>query len=206
VTIKTAITSARKRITKAPEVRREELMDAAVRVFASKGVSRTTVSDITEKAGVAKGTFYLYFPSKEALLGALKERFVDEILQHAASLYEKVGLEDWWALVDQTVEAFVDFHLDRTDLIHVIVQEGFTPETSDLFAECERRIDAMFADGIRRGMEAGVFKVSDPDLISRMLHHAFEGTMNHAVLYDQELDRERLIRAAEELVHKVLSP
>jgi AcrR family transcriptional regulator len=196
----------RKRITKRPDERRQELMDAAIRVFAEQGVHGSTVADITRAADVAKGTFYLYFDSKEHLLGALKERFVDDILAQASSLYEKVGREDWWSLVDQTVESFVDFNFERKDMIHVLVQEGFTPETSELFAECERKIDAMFADGIRAGMEAGAFRASDPELTATMLHHALEGTMNHAVLYARDLDRDRLVAAARELVHKVLTP
>lgn len=200
------IRAVRKRITKRPDERRQDIIDAAIRVFAERGVYGTTVSHITQAADVAKGTFYLYFSSKEHLLGVLKERFVDEILGHASALYEKVGREDWWALVDQTVEQFVDFTLENRDLIHVIVQEGFTPETSELYAECDRRIDAMFAAGIQAGIEAGVFRVSNPELTARLLHHAIQGTMHQAVLYERDVNRDELIASARELVHKVLAP
>jgi AcrR family transcriptional regulator len=206
VGIKAPIKITRKRVTKPPVERRQDLMDAAVRVFAEKGIARTTVSDITVSAGVAKGTFYLYFDSKEALLAALKERFVNELLAHATALYERVGREEWWTLVDQTVEDFVDLTLKNKDLIHVLVQEGITPETSEVFAECQRRIDAMFVGGIQAGIAAEVFKVSDPELAARMIHHALEGSINHAVLYEPRIERDRLITAAREFVHKILAP
>ena len=90
-----SVGAERKRVTKAPEERRQDILDAAVKVFGEKGITRTTVSDIVGAAGVAKGTFYLYLNSKEELLGALKERFVDEILDHTASFVERVGREDW---------------------------------------------------------------------------------------------------------------
>jgi AcrR family transcriptional regulator len=120
----------RKRITRRPGERREELLDAAARVFAEKSVARSTVSDITRSAGVAKGTLYLYFDSKGRLLGSLKGRFVDQMLQEAGSLYEHVGGEDWRALVDETVNSFVDFMVANCDMCHVMIQEGVTPETS----------------------------------------------------------------------------
>jgi AcrR family transcriptional regulator len=201
-----SVRTPRKRVTKRPEERREELLDAAAQAFADKGVGRTTVSDITEAAGVAKGTFYLYFESKDHLLGGLKERFVNEVLSHAGALYERVGRDDWWALVDRTVESFVDFMIGHREMIQVMVQEGITPETSSLFADCQRRIDEMFGAGIKAGKEAGVFHVSDPALAGRFLHYALDGTVAHAILYEGRLDRDRLVGAARELVHKILAP
>jgi AcrR family transcriptional regulator len=201
-----SMAAERKRITKSADERRRDIMDAAVRVFAVKGIGGTTVADITEAAGVAKGTFYLYFASKDHLLGALKERLVHEILANATGLYERVGREDWWALADATVESMIDFFLSRQDMIHVLVQEGVSAATSDVFAECEARIDFMFTSAIRAGMDAGVFDVSDPEITGRLLHHAMDGMLHHAILYGEELDRDRLVAAGKELVHKALAP
>src|SRR3954447_18677601 len=59
--------------------RRTQLLTSARAVFAKKGYEEATVSEIVTRAGVAQGTFYLYFPGKEALAGAfaelLSERF-----------------------------------------------------------------------------------------------------------------------------------
>jgi AcrR family transcriptional regulator len=198
--------SIRRRVTKSADERRQDLMDAALHVFAEKGIGRTTVSDIAQAAGVAKGTFYLYFDSKEHLVAGLKERFVDRILEHASLLYARVGKDDWWQLVDHTLTSFVDFMLEHRDMIHVMVQEGATPETSPYFAECQRRVDEMFATAIQMGKDAGAFSVKDPVLVGRFLHYAMDGAIAHAILYDQELDRDRLIASARELVRKVLAP
>src|SRR3954454_7437339 len=53
--------------------RRTQLLEAAPSVFARKGYEEATVSEIVTRAGVAQGTFYLYFPGKEALAGAFAE-------------------------------------------------------------------------------------------------------------------------------------
>jgi AcrR family transcriptional regulator len=200
------VRDVRKRVTKRPEVRRGELLDAAARVFAEKGVSRATVSDITDAAGVAKGTFYLYFDSKDHLLGGLKERFVDQILSHAGGLYERVGRDDWWALVDETVTSFVDFMDQHRQMCQVMAQEGITPETSPQFADCQRKIDGMFGAAIKMGVDAGAFRVADPPLTGRLLHYALDGALIHAILYEAGFDRERFVAAARDLVRKALAP
>lgn len=67
------------RIRKDPEVRQTELMDAALELFCSVGYEKTMVVDIVKKAGVAKGTFFYYFPTKEAVLEAICTRWATEL-------------------------------------------------------------------------------------------------------------------------------
>jgi AcrR family transcriptional regulator len=61
------------------DVKRAELASAAARVFGERGVAGTAVSDIVRAAGVAQGTFYLYFDSKDDVLLAVAERFVADV-------------------------------------------------------------------------------------------------------------------------------
>ncbi|MGH2685711.1 MAG: TetR/AcrR family transcriptional regulator [Actinomycetota bacterium] len=196
----------RKRITKQPDVRRQDLVDAAIKVFAEKGINRTTVADLTAAAGVAKGTFYIYFDSKEHLLGALKELMVSEILEHATTLYSRVGRDDWETLLDATVESMTDFFIDRQDMMQVMVQEGVTPETNELFAELETKVDQMFATAIQLGIDSGAFHATDAQMTGRLIHAAFEGTLKNAILYGGGIDRDRFMAAAKEMVRKMLAP
>jgi AcrR family transcriptional regulator len=68
--------------------RRSQLLAAARAVFARKGYEEATVSEIVGRAGVAQGTFYLYFPGKESLAGAfaevLSERFAEAAAERSA--------------------------------------------------------------------------------------------------------------------------
>ena len=70
----TAARSAERR-----ESRRGTLVDAAFGVFMRKGVAASSVDDIVEAAGVAKGTFYLYFQTKDDAINAVAERVVDGV-------------------------------------------------------------------------------------------------------------------------------
>ncbi|MBI4259968.1 MAG: TetR/AcrR family transcriptional regulator [Actinobacteria bacterium] len=198
--------AARRRVTKGPEERRGELFEAARTVFRDKGVRGATVADITDAAGVAKGTFYLYFDSKEALLGGLKQRFADDLVAEASRFFGGARPEDWWAVADATVESLIDFVLGNRDLIQVFAQEGLTPDGREVFSRANERLGAMFSFAIKAGIEGGVFDAADPELAASFLKHAFYGTLEQGILYGQEIDRDRLVAAAEAFMRKVLSP
>jgi AcrR family transcriptional regulator len=69
-----------------PAERRNELLTAARAVFAAKGYEGATVAEIVKRAGVAQGTFYLYFPGKDALAGAFAEIAAERFAEAAAEL------------------------------------------------------------------------------------------------------------------------
>jgi AcrR family transcriptional regulator len=85
------------------QIRRAELLKAAREVFAEKGFEPTTVSEIVSRAGVAQGTFYLYFPSKISVANALADEMRVRIEQalHLSSA-EATTLEE---MIDRSVEA-----------------------------------------------------------------------------------------------------
>lgn len=60
--------------------KKQKLIEAAIAIFTEKGLEKTKISDIVKHAGVAQGTFYLYFPSKLAIMPAIAEEVVKEIL------------------------------------------------------------------------------------------------------------------------------
>src|SRR5512138_1753489 len=70
--------------TRRKQARPKEILDAALAVFAEKGFAAARMEDIAAKAGVTKGTIYLYFPSKEEVFKSLAREHVGETLQMAA--------------------------------------------------------------------------------------------------------------------------
>ena len=72
--------------------KQQSLMDNAFELFTNKGIARTSISDIVEKAGMAKGTFYLYFRDKYDLQEKLIAHKAKQLFQHALteSGYEKL--------------------------------------------------------------------------------------------------------------------
>ncbi|GGG01688.1 TetR family transcriptional regulator [Paenibacillus albidus] len=65
------------RVSKEPEERRNEILDTAELLFFSKGYTKTTINDMLQAIGIAKGTFYYYFKSKEEVMDAVVQRIIE---------------------------------------------------------------------------------------------------------------------------------
>jgi AcrR family transcriptional regulator len=189
----------------APDRRREDLLAAGLRVFRAHGVDGATVAAIAAEAGTAKGNFYRYFDSKEALLAALKRRFLDDLADDALRLTTGLGTDDWGSLADTFVAGMIDFMLARADLVWVFAADPGNPSAVDPFRETEEQIVRVIADGIRAGVEAGAFDVVDPDTTAFLLEHALSGSVEHLIVYgDGAVDRDRVVAATQQLARRAV--
>ena len=80
------------RTVKEVDTRRRELLDIGEELFTRKGYDETTVSDIVSAAGIAQGTFYHHFRSKEQLLEAIADRYIDDLGEMLETVLGKEGL------------------------------------------------------------------------------------------------------------------
>ncbi|TCO70724.1 TetR/AcrR family transcriptional regulator [Marinisporobacter balticus] len=80
------------RITKEYEERRNEILDVAETLFVTKGYLKTTINDILQEVGIAKGTFYYYFKSKEEVMDAIIIRFVSAGVKVAKEIISNTNL------------------------------------------------------------------------------------------------------------------
>ena len=145
------------------EVRHKELVEAAVSVFAAKGVAATSVDDIVRAAGVAKGTFYLYFATKDDLVNAVATSMVEGVADRIEALAADPARSPVERLLafGAGVREVGDEPYER-DLIEVFHR----PENRALHDRIGERalkrltpaIAAIIADGIR----CGQFRQQDP--------------------------------------------
>jgi len=80
------------RIIKEHNERQNEILDTAQRLFAKKGYEKCTVNDILNKIGIAKGTFYHYFKSKEEVLDGIIDRAAKQVLERAQAAAQDPSL------------------------------------------------------------------------------------------------------------------
>src|SRR4051794_30538508 len=100
--------------TKPPAQRRTELLDAAEALIAQAGADKLTVDAITTRAGVAKGTYYVYFSTKDDVLQALRDRLADEILAgHEAALLQ-IDAGDHVARLDRWIADAIEGRVARS--------------------------------------------------------------------------------------------
>ena len=69
------------RVTKEPEIRKQEILDTALKLFGENGYEKTSITDIAKAIGVAQGLCYRYFPSKEALFDSAIEQYADVLVE-----------------------------------------------------------------------------------------------------------------------------
>src|SRR5712675_296074 len=86
------------------EETRERIFKAACKLFRDKGFDETTIDEIAERADVAKGTFFNYFPRKEAVLGYLSEMWIEEAEQKVGTILAEPG-----AAASKILAMFVEF-------------------------------------------------------------------------------------------------
>jgi AcrR family transcriptional regulator len=186
-----------------PDDRPDELLDAAEKLLVQHGVEATTVTGITAAAGVAKGSFYRYFSSKEQLLAALKGRFLERLAAEVTAASEAGEPGDWPGLVDAVVARTMRYLFDASDLLDVWCREAHARGATDEFATGIDRLTDLYEAGITAGVEAGAFTCAHPRATALLLLHAVEGTVEHHVLYGGP-PPEELIAAAQALVRGAL--
>lgn len=100
------------RITKEHDERRNEILDIAEKLFHIKGYDKCTINDILKEVGIAKGTFYHYFKSKEEVLDAIVSRYKDVVITKV----NEVANNDVITLQEKLMGAFMSMRIiDQLD-------------------------------------------------------------------------------------------
>lgn len=157
------------------EARPAEIVDAALRLFVERGFAATRLDDIAECAGISKGTLYLYFDNKEALLaeavrrdiGPLLERFAEHArdpAQSASALIE-LFMRRWWAVINRVPLRGIPKLM--------FSESGNFPQLAGHFVRefIAPVQDGVIAQVIRRGVASGEFAPVDVDYAVRVLVH-----------------------------------
>lgn len=150
--------------------RPDEVLDAALALFIEKGFAATRVEDIATRAGLSKGSVYLYFPSKDAVLEALVKRAVSPIADTALSVLE--GYEGDPKPVIATVFKIIAGRLADPNAIAVpkiVLREVVQfPQLAQMYRhEVLDKVMPALRQLIARGVDRGYLRPVDPDLTIR---------------------------------------
>lgn len=152
-------------MNKRSEETRARIEAAAIRLFATQGIQETSTRDLAASAGVAEGSLYRHFPSKEAMVKALFDKHYSGLAERCDGLARQcsdprdklsVILRDICRLHDEEPERFRFLLLTQHQALPYGGQGQKTPVSVLYGIICE-------------GMESGVFKQSDPDLMTAFI-------------------------------------
>jgi AcrR family transcriptional regulator len=144
------------------EARRAEIVSAATAAFAERGIAHTAVSDIVKAAGVAQGTFYLYFKSKDDVVVAVAERIGDVMvdgIERVVAVPDRSAVDKFFALLDQLSDSTSD--PDSSELIEIMHREGNRALHDRLAEQLTPRFVSIIERIIDQGLAEGVFAVPD---------------------------------------------
>lgn len=161
-----------KRVVKEYDVRQKEILDTALHLFFLNGYKNTTVNHIIQEIGIAKGTFYHYFKSKEDLLDRLIERFNEETLKIAKTIIH-----------DQTLSAPEKFQQTLLAIRNVKVENIELMITLMRFLQDDQNIRfkhklnqayldlfvPLFSLIIEEGKWEGTFRTGDPETMAQLI-------------------------------------
>jgi AcrR family transcriptional regulator len=187
----------------APADRREQILAAAVRVFAREGFEATRMADVAREAGVAYGLVYHYFGSKDAVLLAVFHEAWGRLLA-AIALAEETGktAAEQLSLV---VKIVLRVWRDEPDLVRLLVRE--VTRSSHISAELDE-IGHAFASLeriVRRGQAEGTFRASlDARLAAWMLYGSLEEVLTGWVLGQLPDDPKAVATAEREIAETFL--
>jgi AcrR family transcriptional regulator len=189
--------------TKPSNVRREELLLSAERLFVEQGVTATSVDDIVAGAAVAKGTFYLYFASKDEMLAALREKYGESGRARMEEAMAECAAGDWLGKIDAWVAAGVNAYLDHLRLHDVLFhQAGHHPRRSA--TKSDNQMVAALAELIADGNRARAWSVDDPRMTAMLLFHALHGAVDHAIARGETDARQALIDVLRKFYRRAL--
>jgi AcrR family transcriptional regulator len=143
------------------EARPQELLDAALALFVEKGFSATRSDEVAVRAGVSKGTLYLYYPSKEELLKAVIQQNLGQLIAEGSSIVDDFEgptaellallMRIWWDRVGNT----------PAGAIHKIMMSEVRnfPEIAQFYRdEVIRPASDLLVRTLKRGVQRGEFR------------------------------------------------
>jgi AcrR family transcriptional regulator len=180
----------------------DQLLKAAAKVFHRRGYHAAKVSEITHEAGVAKGTFYLYFPSKEQAFVELMEGFARDISSTALMLdWERIRIgED---LRQQLVDLYAGIFqicADNRDVADLFFNAAPSADerAAAIKEEFMRGIEGISAQSLVDGAERGYFRALKTETIARAIVGLFLNTVLRTIIAEGRTYRLREL--AEDLV------
>lgn len=181
------------RTVKEAEERKNEILDVAERLFGTKGFDNTSTSDILNEVGIARGTLYYHFKSKEDILDAMIDRMTGRLVEKAAALLAKKEIPVLKRLTMMMTALNVNGSLGQE-----IMEQVHKPQNALMHQKMQERllagVNPLITALIREGIAQGICKTEYPAEVAEMTllysNTAFDTLAEHS-----KEERERKINA-----------
>lgn len=167
------------RIVKEGPERRKEILDVAERLFCTNGYDKTSTNDILNEIGIARGTLYYHFKSKEDILDAMIERILEDIVRRVAF----VANDESIPVLERMTKAVLSANVD-TEVGDMILEQVHRPQNALMHQKMQEQliesISPYFVKILKDGIAQGIMKTDYPEEVIEMTltysNEAFDDT------------------------------
>ena len=156
------------RAVKEAEERKNEILDVAERLFSERGYDAASTNDILKEIGIARGTLYYHFGSKEEILDAIIERVTDRIVRRArVAAYDKD-----LPLLERLIKTLMTLNVDD-DTGRFVIEQIHKPQNALMHQKSNERlagsINPILIDLVNEGIREGIFETGFPEEAVEMI-------------------------------------
>ncbi|WP_433956766.1 TetR family transcriptional regulator [Cytobacillus horneckiae] len=178
--------------------KKEKIVQAAIEVFREKGIEKTKISDIVKLAGIAQGTFYLYFPSKLSVMPAIAEVMVERMITFVQDQAD--ANESFEIRLSQIVDAIFAYTNEYREIL-ALIYAGLA--SSDHIRQWETVYEPFYAwisDFLNEAKGAGLVRASlHVENTSKLFIGLVESAAEQIYLYDHTDEKQAAIQKKEVL-------
>lgn len=157
------------RIVKEAEERKSEILDAAEILFTTKGYNKTTIIDILEAVGIAKGTFYYYFKSKEEVMDAIIKRVIDNDIEAA----KRIVLDETLTPVEKIFSILKGQQPREDDNKEQLIEQFHHPMNVEMhqksITQSVLALAPVMAEVVQQGIDENIFHTEYPQEVMEFL-------------------------------------
>ena len=150
------------RIVKEYEERRKEILETAERLFLTKGYTKTTVNDILKEIGIAKGTFYHYFKSKEEVMDEIIMRIIKEDVAKAKVIVSNPNIP----VLEKLFRVLIEQSPKSGDVKDKMIEQFHQPNNAEMhqksLVQSIIHLSPVLTEVLEQGIEEGIFSTSYP--------------------------------------------
>ena len=156
------------RVVKEAEERKEEILDAAEKLFAAKGVDNTSTGDILNAVGIARGTLYYHFKSKEEILDGVIERITKQLMQDAREIVRNKELP----VLERLTKAIMSLNVE-SKIGYEIMEQVHRPQNALMHQKMQvtllTGINPILTELVEEGIEQGIFHTQYPESVVEIM-------------------------------------
>ena len=172
------------REVKEAQERRREILDVAEELFVTQGYDNTSTNDILNRIGIARGTLYYHFKSKEDILNSMIERINDGLIAKA----RKIASDKSVPVIDRLVMTIAGMQVD-TEIGQEIIDQVHKPQNALMHQKMQQHllngVIPIIAGIVEEGNEQGIFNIKYPAETTEMLI-LYSGTV-----FDDDFDESK---------------